>query len=131
LPGSGWPGLFLISVGASAVYLFYTVAAYAVARTLPASAVARFFARNTIVVFIAHMPVYYFLQWKLVPVTTYGVRVTIEFFVCFVVLAIASEGLRAVVQPATLRDRIGAYLSPILDGRAGSSRLEAPSSVRL
>jgi hypothetical protein len=124
--GSGtWSSLFVISVCASAVYLAYTVAIYAVATTLPASAVARFFARNTVIVFIAHMPVYYLMEWLLVPVTAYPVRVTVEFFTCFVVLAVMSEVLRGVIRPDVLRERLGAYLAPILDGDTPSSRVAA------
>jgi Acyltransferase family len=129
-PGT-WTGLFVVSVCASAVYFAYTIATYAVARTLPASAVARFFARNTVVVFIAHMPVYYLMQWTLVPITSYAVRVTLEFFVCFVVLAVVSEGLRAVLRPDLLRERLGAYLAPVLDGATRASRVAATGSVRL
>jgi hypothetical protein len=126
-----WTGVVVVSVCASAVYFAYTIATYAVARTLPASAVARFFARNTVVVFIVHMPVYYLMQWLLVPITTYAVRVTLEFFVCFVLLAVISEGLRAVLRPDLLRERLGAYLAPVLDGVTTSSRVGAAGSVRL
>ena len=124
--GSGtWSSLFVISVCASAVYLAYTVATYAVAKTLPASGVARFFARNTVIVFIAHMPVYYLMEWLLVPITAYAVRVTLEFFVCFFVLAVISEVLRAVIRPDVLRERLGAYLAPTLEGDVRSSRVTA------
>jgi hypothetical protein len=129
-PGT-WTDFFAVSVGVSAVYLAYTIATYAVARTLPASAVARFFARNTVVVFIVHMPVYYLMQWILVPLTSYGVRATLEFFVCFVVLAVASEGLRALLRPDVLRERLGRYLAPVLDGDSRSTGLAARRSVRL
>ena len=129
-PGT-WTDLFVVSAGASAVYFAYTIATYAVARTLPASNVARFFARNTVVVFIAHMPVYYLMQWTLVPITSYGVRATLEFFLCFVVLAVASEGLRALLRPDVLRERLGSYLAPVLDGDTRSSRVTATRSVRL
>jgi hypothetical protein len=124
-----WTSLFLISLCASAVYLAYTVTTYAVAKTLPASAFARFFARNTVVVFIAHMPVYYLMQWLLVPITTYAVRATVEFFVCFVLLAVMSEVLRGIIQPDALRERLGAFLAPILDGQTSSPRVASTGPV--
>ena len=122
LPLGAWTGAFVVSLGASAVYVSYTVATYAVAKLLPASAVARFFARNTVIVFIVHMPVYYLMQSLLVPITTYAVRVTLEFFVCFVLLAVLSEWLRAALRPDLLRERLGGYLAPVLDWGASSPR---------
>jgi hypothetical protein len=131
LPLGTWTAAFVVSVAASVVYFSYTIATYAVARTLPASAVARFFARNTVIVFIAHMPVYYLMQWLLVPITTYAVRVTLEFFVCFVLLAVISEGLRAVLRLDVLRERLGRYLAPLLDGDSPSPRVATTGSVQL
>ena len=131
LPLGTWTSAFIVSVCCSAVYFAYTTVTYAFARTLPASAVARFFARNTVVVFIVHMPVYYLMQWLLVPITSYPMRVTLEFFVCFVVLAVVSEGVRAVLRPEQLRERLGNYLAPVLDGGTRSSRVAATGSVRL
>ena len=125
LPLGAWTGAFVVSACASAVYFSYTIATYAVARLLPASAVARFFARNTVIVFIVHMPVYYLMQWLLVPITTFAVRATLEFFVCFVVLAILSEWLRAALRPDHLRERLGGYLAPVLDWGTPSPRAAA------
>jgi hypothetical protein len=108
----GLPQALGVSVGTSAVYVAYTCAAFAAARTLRANAAIRFFARNTVFVFIAHMPVYYLLEWLLLKrLPAYGPRVTLEFVVCLVVLAVCSEGLNALLRPRTLRDRLGTRIS--------------------
>jgi hypothetical protein len=94
-----WTSAILVSIGISLVYISYTLAAYAIALRLPAFAPVRFLARNTVVVFIAHMPVYYALQHFLTPsVSHYGTRALIEFLVCLPVLALVSEAVRPIVR---------------------------------
>ena len=127
-----WASAFIVSTAVSAVYLGYTLSLFAFARTLPSSSVARFFARNTVVVFIAHMPLYYLLEWVLVSrVPAYEWRVALEFVICFVVLALVSEIVRAGVQPDLLRERLGAQLAPLLDRTHESSRIPVEQSAGL
>lgn len=91
----------------SLVYLAYTMAAYTVVRGLRAPAVVRIIARNTVMVFIAHMPVYYLLEYLLRPtVSQYSARVTIEFLVCLPGLVLVSEVVRRVLRPDLMRDQL-------------------------
>ncbi len=114
----------LVSLAVSFVYLSYTLATYYVALVIPASALAQFIARNTIVVFIAHMPVYYGLEYVLPPlVPSYGLRVTIEFLVCLPLLAVVSEYLRRAVRPGLLRQQIADRVEHLVRARTAASPL--------
>ncbi len=114
----------LVSLGVSFVYLAYTLTTYYVALGIPAFAVTQFIARNTIVVFIAHMPVYYALEYFLVPlVPNYGIRVTIEFLVCLPVLAVFSEYLRRLIRPDILRQQLADRFEPVVRSRMATSSL--------
>lgn len=95
------------SSAVSFVYVAYTWMTYQVTRRLPASAVARFFARNTLIIFIAHMPVFYALEGTLAPRTVnVAVRVVVRFTVCFLGLAALSEMILRTVRPKHLRDEL-------------------------
>jgi peptidoglycan/LPS O-acetylase OafA/YrhL len=50
---------FVTSASISFIYIAYTWAAYRIARRLPEVNVVRFIARNTLVIFLAHMPLYF------------------------------------------------------------------------
>jgi hypothetical protein len=127
-----WTSAVVVSAVVSVVYLGYTLATFGFARTLPSSSLARFFARNTVVVFIAHMPIYYLLEWSLrARIPTYGWRVTFEFLICFVALACVSEMVRAVLQPDRLREGLGMRLAPLLDGTRKPARIQVNQSVGL
>ena len=92
----------------SSLYLAYTLLIYRVTRRLRAPAAVRFVARNTLLVFIAHMPVYFALSGPLARWTdSYGLRVAILFAACFPALAVLSEALGAVIRPRALRERLG------------------------
>ena len=68
-------------------------------------------ARNSVFVFIAHMPVYYVLEDVLLPVIpSYAVRVAIEFAICLPGLALCSEVIRGALKPADLRARVWARI---------------------
>lgn len=118
-------GAVLVSLAASFVYIGFTVAAYRLTVDAPAPALVRFIARNTSIIFIAHMPFYYLLEYVLGPiVTSYGLRVGVEFLLCLGGLAIVSEGVRRVAPPVVLRERI-AHRTAVLFGSAtvASSRV--------
>ena len=105
----------VVSTCVSTAYLAYTLSGYALLGQLPANAVVRFFARNTVVVFIAHMPLYYLLEHLFRdPIPNYTMRVGLEFVLCYGGLAAASEVLRHIIRPHILRDRAIAlfHLSP-------------------
>lgn len=97
-------GALLLSTSVSVAYLAYTAAGFALLSQLPAWAPVRFVARNTVVVFIAHMPLYYLCEWWLLPrVPDYAVRVTVEFLLGLVGLAVLSEGLQRMLPVGRLR----------------------------
>ena len=103
MPGVGLMTAFLVTC----VYLGFTGAAYALLSRLPASKIASFLARNTVFVFVVHMPVYYLLEYALRPVVPgYGPRVLIEFVICLFVLAFVSEALHRRFHVARIRDDI-------------------------
>lgn len=98
-------GSLLTSTTISAVYLSYTLLAYRVLLHLPEVRIVRFLARNTLIIFIAHMPAYYLLEWLLqTRIPNYAARVSVEFLICLVGLAWASEWIRASVRPVDCRD---------------------------
>ncbi len=104
-------GALLLSASVSVAYLAYTAAGFALLSQLPAWAPVRFLARNTVVVFIAHMPFYYLCEWWLLPrLPDYATRVTVEFLLGFVGLAVVSEGLQRVVPVHVLRRRVDALV---------------------
>jgi hypothetical protein len=99
------------SAAVSFVYVTYSYTAFMLASLCPRVALVEFVARNTLIVFIAHMPVYYTLESLLRPVVRdYATRVTIEFFICLPVLALLSEGVRAVIRPTELREALARWL---------------------
>lgn len=101
-----------VSACVSLAYLAYTLSAYALLGPLPANAFVRLLARNTVVVFIAHMPLYYLLEPPLrTLVPAYAPRVVTEFLVCYIALSIAADGLRRLVDLRGLRDRAFAALA--------------------
>lgn len=96
----------VLSACVSAGYAGFTLSAFALLRLLPDHAVNRFFARNTLIVFIAHMPAFYLLEYLLRPVVpAFGPRATIEFLVCFVGIAALSEVIRPAVRPLLVTSR--------------------------
>jgi hypothetical protein len=107
------------SLAVSLAYLSYTALAYMVAQHLPALRVVRFLARNTLIIFIAHMPLYYLLEWLLHErIPSYAPRVAIEFAICLFGLALASEWLRGALKPVQYRDRLADSLSARFPGLA-------------
>jgi peptidoglycan/LPS O-acetylase OafA/YrhL len=103
--GSTLVDLGATSAAVSLLYASYTWSIYRITRRLPDWAPVRFIARNTLFIFIAHMPVYYALQPRLVrwmgPNLAYAV---ILFLVCFVGLALVSEAIGRLVRPDVLRE---------------------------
>jgi hypothetical protein len=97
----------MCSAGVSLLYVGYTWSVYRVACRLKDCRLSRFFARNTVFIFVAHMPLYYGLEGPLrAAVSSRLGRVTILFVACFVGLAIGSELLRRLIHLDRLRDRL-------------------------
>jgi hypothetical protein len=87
------------------LYLSYSWLIFEAARRTVAPAWVRLVARNTVIVFIAHMPLYYGLE-SVIAAKSSGTRLTIEFLLCFFGLVLLSEILRRSLNLAALRERI-------------------------
>lgn len=106
------PAAVATSILVTAVYVAYTLGAFRVCLHLPEIRIVRFLARNTLFVFIAHMPVYYGLEAVLLTaVPSYPLRVVLEFIVCLPVLAVLSEYSRKKLSPVAVRERISRWMS--------------------
>jgi fucose 4-O-acetylase-like acetyltransferase len=94
--GTEW---WVLSVAVSAGYIGYTLAAFAIFSRLQAPAIVRFFARNTLIVFVVHMPIYHGLEALLTGSMGRVPLALTEFAICFVALALLSEVIRPRLQP--------------------------------
>jgi hypothetical protein len=66
-------------------------------------------ARNSVIVFIAHMPLYYATAaWVEPAFPLYWARVAVRLLLCLVALTFISEGVHRLVAVRQLRDRIAA-----------------------
>ena len=128
----GWDSLtsaFTVSIGASALYFGVTALVFEVTRRLPAPSVVRLVARNSLIVFLAHMPIFFALNPVLVGAGfSYFSRVAIELAVCGVALTGVSELISRVGAADALRARLLAWhgnggmqaLRPALGRRSSS-----------
>jgi peptidoglycan/LPS O-acetylase OafA/YrhL len=119
---TGWPhaaGLVFVSASVSFLYVGTTVLLFEAIRhfeTVPAP--VALVARNSLIIFLVHMPVYYLLQPVLAGWTaSYWTRVGILLLVCLPGLALLSEGIVAVVRPGQLRGRAFEWIT--MRGRPG------------
>ena len=95
----------------SVLYFAHTWLVFEVTRRLPSARSVRFFARNTLIVFILHMPLYYALYPVVHNMVPAGApRVFVNVAIYFVALAIVSELINKLVQPKLLRERIAERL---------------------
>jgi len=101
---AGFAAQLIVSVMVSVLYLAVTWLVFCVVRPLPAPAPVRFVARNTLIIFLGHMPLYYAL-WPTLARSSGGRAVhALEMFViCVAGLGMLSEALRAIVRPRVLR----------------------------
>ena len=101
------------SVCVSIVYLFWTLVVFQMTRYAQTWGWVRFFARNTLIIFIAHMPVFkafdgLFNQWGF----AYATRAIVQLVICYVGLAIVSELVVRLIRPKELRAWVGNTLLP-------------------
>src|SRR5262249_14307141 len=102
---------FTVSIGASTLYFAVTALVFEVTRRLPAPAVVRLVARNSLIVFLAHMPIFFALNPVLVGAGfSYVSRVAIELAVCGVALTGVSELVSRLGAADALRARLLAWL---------------------
>jgi hypothetical protein len=109
--GGGWADFATTSATISFVYLAYTWCVFQVTRRLPDARLVAFFARNTLLVFLAHMPIYAWMLRQPFWPRNYATRIAIQFFICFVLLAIASEFVVRLINPKALRTRAYQFLN--------------------
>lgn len=119
---TGWPpaaGLLFVSASVSFLYVGTTVLLFEAIRLIETTpAPVAFVARNSLIIFLVHMPVYSLLQPVLAAWTTsYWTRVGIQLLVCLPGLALMSEGIVAVVRPGQLRGRVFEWIT--MRGRLG------------
>lgn len=107
IEGGGLAGLLLISGSASLLYVGVTWFAFQAARRTPAPLPVRFISRNSLIIFIFHMPLVTALHpWLVSLGLDYWTREAIQLLAMLPGLALVSEFLNAVVMPDVLRDRI-------------------------
>ncbi len=107
LIGSPLADSLVTSAAVTAIYGLFTWFVYQVTRWLDAPAPVRFCARNTLLVFIVHMP----LLSALIPplweqVSSYWGRVAVLMLFCFGALMLFSEVVRRLVRPEWLREKV-------------------------
>jgi hypothetical protein len=101
----------LVSVCVSALYLTVTWLAYESLNGAVPSRVMQLVARNSVIVFIAHMPLYYATAaWVEGAFPSYWARVAVRLLLCLVVLTLVSEGVHRLVAVRQLRDRIASMV---------------------
>ena len=117
--------LLITSVCISALYIVHSYLALLVSRGLPRSRIIEFFARNTIFVFIAHMPILYAIGPTMAEIYAnqyvlwFGdwateARVFTNTVIYFVVLSVIGEVIRQAVKPDRLRHVVEQWISPVL-----------------
>lgn len=119
---NGWPtlaALLFLSASVSLLYVGTTALLFEATRHLRTTpAPVAFIARNSLIIFLVHMPVYYLLTPILAAWTTsYWTRVAIQLVVCLPGLGLLSEGIVAVVRPGSLRAPVFEWITT--RGRSG------------
>lgn len=107
----GAAGVLAESAAVSLVYAGLTWLAFQTTRRLPRSAIVEFLARNTLIVFLAHMPLYYLIVDPVTRWTGGGIaRSLILVILCFPVLAGVSELIVRLVRPKAIREWLWALI---------------------
>jgi hypothetical protein len=121
--------LLVTSASVSMLYLAFTLLTFQITSRLGNSSLVRFFARNTVIIFIAHMPLLYALSPHVNGLIVPGwTRAIANLLIYFVALALVSELIRRAIQPNRLRELLLAKLQPRFAGAAClpvSSRTDA------
>jgi hypothetical protein len=102
-----FPAALLVSTMVTATYVGMTLAVVTITRALSAPGFVRFFARNTLIIFLAHMPVFYAVApWLIARGVSHPIRAGILVAICMPGLALVSEAVRKVTRPRELRERV-------------------------
>lgn len=102
LPAAGALAPLVTSLGVTMLYTGATWLAFRVTATLPRSSVVEFLSAQTIVVFVAHMPVYYALN-AMIGHWPRALRAVPLLLACYPALALAGAGLYRWLRPAELK----------------------------
>jgi hypothetical protein len=113
---NGWPtvaGLLFVSASVSLLYSGTTSLLFETTRRLRTTpAPVAFIARNSLIIFLIHMPVYYVLTPILGAWTTsYWTKVAIQLLVCLPGLGLVSEAIVAIVRPGSLRGPVFEWIT--------------------
>ena len=106
LPGDAW----VVSCLVSAVYLVNTLLAFQVFRCWRSNALVRVISRNTLLIFILHMPLYYAANPVLRPLDSLWLRKSALVVGSLLLLCLLSELVNRVVPLPALRERIAGML---------------------
>ena len=105
--GNALVGSLLVSVITSALYVGVTWLTFQAVLTLSAPASVRFVARNSLIIFLAHMPLYYVMEPALTPLMDSRLlRSLLYAIACVIGLGLLSEALHRLLNPHELRDRL-------------------------
>jgi acetyltransferase-like isoleucine patch superfamily enzyme len=105
--GGPFVGSLAVSVLTSVLYLGVTWLTFQAVAKLPAPAPVRFVARNTLIIFLAHMPLYYVMEPALTAWIDSRLLRSVLYAVASVIgLGLLSEALHRLVKPRELRDRL-------------------------
>lgn len=97
----------LVSICVSALYLTVTWLAYESVKGVAPNRVMQLVARNSVIVFIAHMPLYYATAaWVEGTFPSYWARVAVRLLLCLVALTLVSEGVHRLIAVRQIRDRL-------------------------
>lgn len=101
-----------VSAMVSTLYVGATWLIFQAVRAWPAPAPVRFVARNTLVIFLGHMPLLYALAPTVTGWTGNRVMRSLVFVTATILgLGYLSEGLRRLMRPRELRNRIYAWVT--------------------
>jgi hypothetical protein len=114
-----YANLLVTSASVSMLYLAFTWLTFQITSRLGDSSLVRFFARNTVIIFIAHMPLLYALAPHVNRLIAPGwTRAIVNLLIYFVALGLVSEVIRRATQPNRLRELILAKMHARFAGAA-------------
>jgi len=119
LPGEGLVALVATAALVTLVYLANTLFAFAVFRRVPGNAITGFIARNTLLIFILHMPLIYALSPVLQPlIETDWLRRTTLILLVLLSLGLFSEAVNRLLPINSIRRRAWQTGESVLRRRA-------------
>jgi hypothetical protein len=118
--------LLVTATSISLIYLSWAVLGFQIFRRLPAGPVVRFFARNSMLIFIIHMPLVYALSnwlYRIPGVDKPGfVRLAVNLLVFYVGVGLLSEWLRKIARPTEIKNALKRQIGRFQRERVGSTR---------